>query len=810
MTKEDELAIRTILGEAAGEPAAGKIGVAHVINNRLNDGRFGRTLGEVILAPRQFSPWNDAHSRRNMYSYSPQSPAFQQAASIWDAIKRGESPDWTGGALNFANPVTSDPVNRRGWVGAMAQTSTAQQIGNHLFGTDPKLAVSTPVVDFDPKKFESFKSPSASSEPVVDFDPKNFESFKSRSAPSKPADFDERFSPDLDNSRPALAAPLIAKAEAEMGRPTQAASGALGALQGLSFNTTDEISGALGATLDRRPDESWAQAYERHSGAARQKIADAEVANPGTYLGGQVAGAVGGAFMAPALGAGVRGAAATGAAYGGLAGAGEGVGLEDRAVKGATGTVVGGALGATLGGLANRLFGAADTAGQPGAREAADRLGVTLPWAVGAENRGIQALGQAARQVPLVGSRIDDSIIRGVEQLGEAAEGVGTRLMGGQGMDRSAAGSVVREGLQGVIDRYSQRADAAYNSVRGMLQPNFAAPLPRTQRVLHEITQARNAAGHRDPDAGLEDIINLATRPATFDGVQRARSDLGKKIAWEARNSGMATGDLKRLYGALSDDIGGVVAQSAQPGMGTKAVQAFRQADTDFAANIAQGAQLDRVLRLGSDEGMINAITRAANAKTGNLTQLREIRGAMRPEDWNVVSGFVASNLGRNPANAAESGFSTAKFATEWRSMSEAARRHLFSDPTIYRSLDDIATVSQRIKGAEQYANRSNTGRVALFGGAVGLGSASGFDPMEHLGKLTAGAGIALALASPATASSMARWVRATGRAAAGTTASTLAAARVASRNFSNTLAEKAGITIDPSELLPITAPEDE
>jgi len=208
------------------------------------------------------------------------------------------------------------------------------------------------------------------------------------------------------------------------------------------------------------------------------------------------------------------------------------------------------------------------------------------------------------------------------------------------------------------------------------------------------------------------------------------------------------------------------------------------------------------VLRIGSDEGMVNSIMRAAGEKNGDLRQIREIRGAMQPDDWNAVGGFVASRLGRTAASAEESGFSTAIFSTQWRNMSEAARRELFTDPTIYRSLDDIATVAQGIKGAERHANHSNTGRVVALTAVLGGGSLAGFDPLEHLQKLTLGAGLALALASPATASSMARWVRATGRAGAGTSATGLALAQAASRNFATTLANKAGIHIDPAALL--------
>ena len=55
---ETSCAIRTIWGEARGEGEPGMTAVAHVLLNRLKDGRWGTALGSVCLAPYQFSCWN--------------------------------------------------------------------------------------------------------------------------------------------------------------------------------------------------------------------------------------------------------------------------------------------------------------------------------------------------------------------------------------------------------------------------------------------------------------------------------------------------------------------------------------------------------------------------------------------------------------------------------------------------------------------------------------------------------------------------------------------------------------------------------
>lgn len=125
-----DLAIRTVLAEAGGEGPQGMAAVAHVINNRVASGKWGKDAGSVVTAPLQFSPWN-AGSTNDPRRFDPNSPSYQQAAQIYDAATGGQMPDPTGGALHFANPGASTAS----WVGrAMAGDPTNRtQIGNHVF-----------------------------------------------------------------------------------------------------------------------------------------------------------------------------------------------------------------------------------------------------------------------------------------------------------------------------------------------------------------------------------------------------------------------------------------------------------------------------------------------------------------------------------------------------------------------------------------------------------------------------------------------------------------------------------------------------
>ncbi len=127
---ETSCAVRTIWGEARGEGDAGMKGVAHVLLNRLKDGRWGSTLGSVCLAPYQFSCWNLGDpNRRLMLSLGSGSPELEPAGAAFNEA-RGERDggiDPTKGATHYK--VVGTPAT---WAARLAPCAT---IGRHEFFT---------------------------------------------------------------------------------------------------------------------------------------------------------------------------------------------------------------------------------------------------------------------------------------------------------------------------------------------------------------------------------------------------------------------------------------------------------------------------------------------------------------------------------------------------------------------------------------------------------------------------------------------------------------------------------------------------
>lgn len=126
VSHEVDLLARTIWGEARGEDTAGMTAVANVIMNRLNSGKFGRTIEEVITQPYQFSAWNiNDPNRALMLAVDESDPQFALALSIARAAAADALPDVTNGADHYHTKDVSPYWS----VGHQA----IAQIGNHQF-----------------------------------------------------------------------------------------------------------------------------------------------------------------------------------------------------------------------------------------------------------------------------------------------------------------------------------------------------------------------------------------------------------------------------------------------------------------------------------------------------------------------------------------------------------------------------------------------------------------------------------------------------------------------------------------------------
>jgi hypothetical protein len=260
---------------------------------------------------------------------------------------------------------------------------------------------------------------------------------------------------------------------------------------------------------------------------------------------------------------------------------------------------------------------------------------------------------------------------------------------------------------------------------------------------------ARKVEGGETSLGALQPVANLLQRRGgpSFAGLQRARSRLGKAIDFDARmGGGMEQGDLKEVYGALTDAMEHAVrgAAKADP---DAAVAAWRAADSEFVDTLGNMRSLSRALRAPGDEALVNHVITMAGEKTGNAKRLIQLQRDVGPESMRMLGSHVLDQ-----AMGTGETMSAARFSTAMDKLSTTAKSVLFGPSR--SAVEDLHAIAARWAEQEaKFANRSNTGRAALTGGMVGSLAAH---PLAFIGKAAAGAvaGLSLGqvLSRPATA----------------------------------------------------------
>jgi hypothetical protein len=522
----------------------------------------------------------------------------------------------------------------------------------------------------------------------------------------------------------------------------------------------------LGEHVGLDPGIEGRKKYDEALEERRNELLAAKEENPMSYMGGELAGSM--IPTAGPIGNIARGAtwgeraikgAGLGATTGALYGLGEG---ETPAQRGELG-VRGGGIGAVAGGVLGPVVGPRVPTvglGAPGATvgEALERTvgaEARLPAGVLSDSRMVHGLTQATRAAPFVGTRIDDRIHNVIDQVQQRVAHEAQTLAGGI-TDRAAAGAVTRPAIENLVELNNKATDRAYSVLRQSMDTTKTMVPRNTMNELNSIIRQR---GWMDkPESGLADFVSLVNGPRTFEDLLRARHMVGEMGSWKNPNPGIAGGDIKMLYKALSQDLEDIVRATAHNQQGNFSLRLWRNANDAASQFIKQNQVLGKLLSIKSDEGLVGAIKNAASAKSGNVSLLAQMKNGLQPDEWDNIAGLVLHEMGQNQAGE----FSTNFFFKNWNAMPDRVKNLLFSDPSTRRLVDDVGIISERLKKFSLLSNTSNTARTAATLSALGFGVYLGnVDPMEHLGKVMGGTAVALALSRPQTAAGAARWARA-------------------------------------------------
>jgi hypothetical protein len=440
------------------------------------------------------------------------------------------------------------------------------------------------------------------------------------------------------------------------------------------------------------------------------------------------------------------------------------------------------------------------------AASAAERIGVDVPRGIATDSPLEAFTAQVVARAP------------GGGPLTKAIEDSREGLQGAVSTAANKAGGVIDPAMAG--DNYASAIEtsfkptvksgvsAAYDNVASLMDKNKTTPLSNTQAAAADILARRGESAIDGLGKAVDTVAEGIRRPGgmTFDGIKGLRTHLGEMLDSGVFPEGMSEGELRRLYGSLSEDLKAAAFNSG----GERGVAALERANelNKQVANWREGIKKVLGPESRSGEGVSGAIVRmASNGSSADIETLAKARSAVPKEVWQDIASTAISRLGKSRNGE----WTPAAFVTDFRQLSDRGKALLFrsvGSGDVLPFLDDIAEVSQKFVDRGKLANTSGTaGHNALY--AVGGAIATGLAHLSFVEPLTAVVGIAgingtaRLLARPATAASIAKWSRVYDRFAVAQTPATRNALAIASRNLANTAAAN-GVKFDPSGLMQV------
>ena len=494
--------------------------------------------------------------------------------------------------------------------------------------------------------------------------------------------------------------------------------------QGLSLNQSDELAGFGNALMN--PTDPFT-AYRVGRDTDRRFNERARAANPGTYLTGEIAGALGtgGVRVGPVVASGapaaarIAGAAREGAVLGGIAGFGSGEGMAGSLGNAALGATAGAATAGTVAMVApgaNRVFQAIRNRNTPAGTptrqaveeimQAGERMGVPVRRAdVDPNVRGQRAEVLQGPQAPVVRSMEADDLASMEQAL--------IREVAGGATDRFAAGDAAQRSLQASITATRNRASSLYqqaDSALGRVAVEPTDALAAVDRNIAELSEA--AAGN---SAWINYLQNTVRADLTRDGGLTVRSLLAQRrgIGAKLRSMNLSDPDFERrlgqIYEAAAQDL--ERAASGNP----QALAQLQEANRLWAsqANVRRNIG-DALLGRGRDNPLPpkQAAERILGFARNDPARLNNLLGQVDDATRGEIRALVAGELGRQGNN----NFSLAQFITatsggKGAKIDQRSMRLLFGDDGI-RAINDLRTLAGAKVAAAERTNYSNTGGI--------------------------------------------------------------------------------------------------
>ncbi len=410
----------------------------------------------------------------------------------------------------------------------------------------------------------------------------------------------------------------------------------------------------------------------------------------------------------------------------------------------AVGEKVGGAPGAAIGAMAAPMIPTlAKAAGSEAVRQVfrgggagrqamastvddAARAGTELSVGTATGRPSLQGVENISKRVVGGGPLIRASD-KSAEQIKARLARIADDISGTRGAE--ASGRVVNNAIQGrggFVDRFQTQSGTLWNKVDDAIGAQSQVPVSNTKSMLDTLVKT-DEIGSILNTPKIAQIQKAMTGKDSIDyeTLRSVRSFIGAKMSNTDLVSDIPKAELKRLYGAITEDIKAVASAT-----GDDAAKAFARANNYTRAGHQRiEGFVENVLKRGEFSKIYSAVT-----KGGEGTQtINAFKRSMKPEEWEVVASNVIRELGKSSAGrqgADGTEFSINQFMSDWNKLGPAKKAMFSGSRTLDhfgRDLDAIARTAERIKvGSQVASNPSGSGQfVANVGAAATLGTSA-------------------------------------------------------------------------------------
>ncbi|MFC4822231.1 hypothetical protein ACFO6Q_18030 [Dokdonella ginsengisoli] len=360
--------------------------------------------------------------------------------------------------------------------------------------------------------------------------------------------------------------------------------------------------------------------------------------------------------------------------------------------------------------------------------DAFQTAGTTPTVGQATEGRTAQALESLLARVPGSAGVMAKFAGKQADQIGDAvranADGLAVNA------NPAAAGRAIERGIAGpggFVERFKSQARDLYDRVDQFMPGDTQVPLRATQSFFARVStptkgaEATSALLANPKLSAIGNALDEDMKSALaaggqsgqlpYEAVKQLRTRVGEMIANAGLVSDVPRGELKQLYGALSQDIRNQAARDP------KAFAATNRAENYYRAGMDRLERVEAVVdRAGGPEKVFQA---ALSGTREGASTLHGVMQSLKPEEAKIVTSAVVRRLGSaNPSAQNELGdaFSTESFLTNWNKLSGAAKQVLFDrmGPTFRNDLDQIAKATSNVRdGSMVFRNPAGTAGAA-------------------------------------------------------------------------------------------------